>query len=55
VKPRVAPRARSFRGPIVVVPPDETPVDLILRVTPKGSALSKVLEALRFLNDYPHG
>jgi hypothetical protein len=55
VKPIVPPVARNFRGPVVVVPEGEKPVDLVVRISPKGSSLSKVLEALRFLNEYPHG
>jgi hypothetical protein len=55
VKPPVPPVTRNFRGPAVVVPAGEKPLDLVVRISPKGSPLSKVLEALRYLNDYPHG
>jgi len=55
VKAVAPPSIRNFRGPVVTVPERETAVDLVLRVTPKGSPLSKVLEALRYLNEYPHG
>jgi hypothetical protein len=49
------PATRVVRGRRIEVPEGESPLDLVLRVAPKGSPLSKVLEALRYLNDYPHG
>jgi uncharacterized protein YfaS (alpha-2-macroglobulin family) len=55
VKAATPPRVRNFKGPAFIVPTGEKALDLILRVTPKGSPLSKVLEALRYLNEYPHG
>jgi uncharacterized protein YfaS (alpha-2-macroglobulin family) len=31
------------------------PLDMVLRIHPRGSPLSKILDALRYLNDYPYG
>jgi len=55
ILPANAPVTRSVRGRTIEIGPDEQPVDLVVRARPGKSPLARVLEALRYLNGYPHG
>jgi hypothetical protein len=55
ILPASAPVTRSIRGREIEIASDERPLDLVVRARPGQSPLARILEALRYLNDYPHG